>query len=264
MFAEPATAITVRSISLALRTPNWAFPAGLAVSRRIAARVVLGAICLSSSSHFPLKLYSNSKKPVVLPPGRARLSTKPLPTGSIVPANTIGTERLACCNAPTVCSGRGQDHVRRERNQFRRVSANVVGIVRAQTIVDPHVAADGPAKFPEPLQERRIAGLCFRLVRSDGGKHADPPHALALLRARRDRPCCGSATEQHDEVAPFHYPMSPVLPSERIAHVGPPGGAALRDFDPARCGSFAPNRYAPGGLAMSALPPIATELMLGA
>jgi hypothetical protein len=30
---------------------------------------------------------------VVLPPGRARLATKPLPTGSIMPANTIGRVR---------------------------------------------------------------------------------------------------------------------------------------------------------------------------
>jgi hypothetical protein len=30
---------------------------------------------------------------VVLPPGRARLSTKPPPTGSIVVTNTIGTVR---------------------------------------------------------------------------------------------------------------------------------------------------------------------------
>ena len=33
---------------------------------------------LSSSSHFPLNSYSRLMKPVMLPPGRARLSTKPL------------------------------------------------------------------------------------------------------------------------------------------------------------------------------------------
>ena len=99
-FGERANAATARSISLASRmligltsipsdgatiwmAPNWAFPEGLPVSRKTAARVTLGAICLSSSSHFPLRLYSYSKKPVVFPPGRAKLSTKPLPTGSI-------------------------------------------------------------------------------------------------------------------------------------------------------------------------------------
>ena len=74
----------------------------MAGSRRTAARVTPGAICLSSSSHFPLKLYSNCMKPVALPPGRARLSTKPAPTGSATIANTIGTVRVACSNGAMV------------------------------------------------------------------------------------------------------------------------------------------------------------------
>ena len=43
--------------------------------------VTLGAISLSSSNHFPHKLYSNIIKPVALAPGCDRLSTKPDPTG---------------------------------------------------------------------------------------------------------------------------------------------------------------------------------------
>src|SRR5262245_55103412 len=68
--------------------PNCPVPAAIAGSRRTATRVTLGAISLRSSSHFAPMLYSNKTKPVALPPGRARLSTKPAPTGSIVPANT--------------------------------------------------------------------------------------------------------------------------------------------------------------------------------
>jgi hypothetical protein len=45
--------------------------------------------------------YSNSMKPVALPPGSARLLTKPAPTGSGTIANTIGTVRVACSNGPT-------------------------------------------------------------------------------------------------------------------------------------------------------------------
>src|SRR5262245_57578851 len=37
----------------------------------------------------------------ILPPGRARLSTKPAPTGSGVPVNTIGTVRVACSSDGT-------------------------------------------------------------------------------------------------------------------------------------------------------------------
>ena len=71
-------------------------------SRTTATRVTRGAISLSNSSHFALMPYSNAVKPVTLPPGRARLATKPAPTGSITCTNTIGTVRVACCNAATV------------------------------------------------------------------------------------------------------------------------------------------------------------------
>ena len=51
-------------------------------SRRTAARVTPGATSLSSSSHFAADAVFERVKPVALPPGRARLSTKPAPTGS--------------------------------------------------------------------------------------------------------------------------------------------------------------------------------------
>jgi hypothetical protein len=46
------------------------------VPRMTAARVTFGAISLSSSSHFPAKLNSNTTKPVALPPGRATLAAR--------------------------------------------------------------------------------------------------------------------------------------------------------------------------------------------
>src|SRR6478672_11570790 len=60
---------------------NWPIPAMLG-SRMTAARVTSDAICLSNSIHFSLREYSYCKNPVALPPGRAKLSTKPAPTGS--------------------------------------------------------------------------------------------------------------------------------------------------------------------------------------
>ena len=38
----------------------------------------------------------------------------------------------------------------------------------------------------------------------EGSQHADAPHALALLGARRERPRCSRAPEQRDELAPPH------------------------------------------------------------
>ena len=65
------------------RTPTW---------------VTLGAICLSSSSHFALVVYSKFMNPVALPPGRAKVSTKPAPTGSPATGNTIGMVRVRLQN----------------------------------------------------------------------------------------------------------------------------------------------------------------------
>ena len=76
--------------------------------------------------------------------------------------------RSARCGSPAATVPRsschGQDDVRRERDQFGRVFANVVGIARGPADVDPHVAADGPARLLQPLQERRDAGLRFGIV----------------------------------------------------------------------------------------------------
>ena len=63
--------------------------------------------------------------------------------------------RSACCAR----TASGQNDIRRERDQFRRVSANVVGIGRGPTSVDPHIATVGPAQLLQALQERRDAGL---------------------------------------------------------------------------------------------------------
>jgi hypothetical protein len=79
--------------------PNWPVPEVMEGSRMTAARVTPGANCFSSSSHFPLMLYSNSVNPVVLAPGRERLATYPAPTGSLTFTKTIGTVRVAFCTA---------------------------------------------------------------------------------------------------------------------------------------------------------------------
>jgi hypothetical protein len=60
-----------------------------------------GAIPLRSSTHLLGKSGSVVMNPVTLPPGRARLATKPAPIGSATPANTIGISRVVCRNAAT-------------------------------------------------------------------------------------------------------------------------------------------------------------------
>ena len=117
-FGERANAAMARSISPASRTligltstlsdgatawmtPNWPVPEARAGSRRTATRVTPGAICLSSSSHFPLcRIHTHETGGVAARPRKALDETG---ADRIAGAgNTIGTVRVACSNGPTV------------------------------------------------------------------------------------------------------------------------------------------------------------------
>ena len=78
---------------------EWGAVFGLNIA---AMRTVPGAISFSSCRHLPAKGGSKLLKPVMLPPGLDRLATKPSPTGSPIPANTIGIDCVACFRARVV------------------------------------------------------------------------------------------------------------------------------------------------------------------
>src|SRR5262249_11609799 len=56
-----------------------------------------------------------------------------------------------CTERSVGFAARSQNDVRRERDQFRRISATAVGIARRPAGVDPHVATDGPTRLMQPL-----------------------------------------------------------------------------------------------------------------
>jgi hypothetical protein len=57
-----------------------------------------------------------------------------------------------------------------------------------------------PTQFLEGPSKCIDASLCFWIILSICRQHADAPHALGLLRARRERQS-GCAAEQRDELA---------------------------------------------------------------
>ena len=67
--------------------------------------------------------------------------------------------------------------------------------------VHPHVAAIAPTQARKRLRERRELRLHPRIVFVVRVEDADAPHAVALLRVHRERPC-RRAAEERDEVAP--------------------------------------------------------------
>src|SRR6516164_9966602 len=230
LFGPRTKAAIVRSISETSRTltgltstpsdgamdwmaANWAGPEASAGSRSTPARVTVGAISLSSSSHFALSPYSNEVNPVALPPGRAKLSTKPAPTGSGTITNTIvhAARDLQHRRRPRIAGD--EDDIRRERDQFRRISAKTIGLAASPAGLDVHIAPDSPTRLLQALQKCPMARLSERIVGSRVSEHTDAPHPL-LLRARRERP--GSrAADQRDELAALHFRGHSITSSAR-------------------------------------------------
>jgi hypothetical protein len=112
----------------------------------------------------------------------------PLATGSLTFAKTIGIVRVS----PLDGSGRRgpacQDDVGLQADQLLRERSHPIGVTAVPSKVHPHVAAVGPTEVRKRLRERREARLQQRIVFVERHEHADAPHAVALLRARRERP----------------------------------------------------------------------------
>src|SRR5262249_22708164 len=121
----------------------------------------------------------------------------------------------------------------------------------APAIVQTSVLPDAPAQLLQRLGESSHAILSFSIMSGEWGEHTNATHALALLRARRERPRRGGA-EQRDEIPPVHRAILPVLPTGRIAHLGTAGDcrAAAFRFDSCRL------RVRLGPSAMSAQCPV--------
>src|SRR5262249_45099510 len=69
--------------------------------------------------------------------------------------------------------------------------------------VDSHVAPVGPARLLQCLDKCYEAGLPCGIVCGQSHENTDPPHPVALLCRRRERPRCRAA-EKRDEIAPLH------------------------------------------------------------
>jgi len=166
----------------------------------IAARVKRGAISRNSSSHLPPIAPSSLMKPVTLPPGRARLPTKPAPTGSETTAKTTGIVRVSFASAAvtgvvpaSITSGR------RSTNSFAKVCAlSTLALVQRMSIrrlrpstqpnsaspcknATSHVRYSGTSSDqPSRTPIRRIVSICC--ARAASGHAAAPPIKVMNLR----------------------------------------------------------------------------------
>ena len=141
--------------------------------------------------------------PVALPPGRARLVTSPLPTGSATEAKTMGMVLVACLAARAARCDWGHDDINLERNQFGRKSGEPVELPLGISVFNHEVATLDVTEVTQSLTEG-LARLGTR-----GQVLPQPAYSSdlgRLLGVRGDRPPNRRAAEEADELSPSHLP----------------------------------------------------------
>ena len=177
-----------------------------------ATRVAAGTSSRRSSSRFAANSPTKKLIPVRLPPGRARLATRPSLTGSSETAKTMGIVVVAAL-ARECCGGRRSQQSRRLVGEPVRPPAPAVGhIDPPPSDIDRHVLALDIAGILQALAEcaqtvERVRRLGCRGIRS--------PASPAAARAPRAA-SCRRAAEQRDELAPPHS----ITSSARASSVG--------------------------------------------
>src|SRR5262249_20912945 len=91
----------------------------------------------------------------------------------------------------------GQDHVGAQIEQFFGELARMDYVARTPAIDELDIAALDPAERVRARLKTHAPRLPFRVTR-DPHQSAHPPHAIRLLRARRERPSRSAAQKDHE------------------------------------------------------------------
>ena len=116
-------------------------------SRRSPTRTSLGTASLSISSLLVFSSGDKLESPVTLPPGRARLATRPAPTGS--PAFTITMGMVVVALFAANADGRRctHDEINLKTNQVRRKLWQALRLLFGKPILDGDILSLDPAKL---------------------------------------------------------------------------------------------------------------------
>ena len=180
----------------------------------------LGMTSRRSSSRLPSRSGAIELSPVMFPPGRARLGTIPVPTGSPTATMTRGTVDVAFLTA----SAAGVPAVTITSTFAASNSAMSAGkrsyFPSAHRYSMTNVPALGVAMRAQAVA-KRLDEVGFERGRGIAQK-SDARH-FSGLRARRDRPGSGGATEQRKEFTAFQLIVQckSGLPRARITPCAP-------------------------------------------
>src|SRR5262245_61797596 len=200
--------------------------AGLSGRWRIAIRTACGMTSLSSSSRFTVSSVDSMESPVVLPPGRARPATRPLPKGSDAAPMTMG---MFCC-----CLRRadrrytaGHDDIDFRAQEIANQRGYRFDVIAIVAKLVGNVAPFDITEVAHPAHEFLAEWIVAR------GSRPDVPDTRrlarrVLLRAHRERPRDSSTADKRDECAALHSITSSAATSSLSGTVSPSALAVLR------------------------------------
>ena len=111
-------------------------------------------VSLSNSSRFPANTAPMVVNPVMLPPGRAKLSTRPSATGSPPPKKTIGIVRVALLAARASFDPGRDQYVNLETDQLIRQGREPIELIISASVLESYVLTLNIANFTELSPER--------------------------------------------------------------------------------------------------------------
>src|SRR6516162_3977645 len=149
---------------------------------------------------------------------RAAIAHGPRPAGR--------PRKPACRSCYDSRASDGQYDVRLECHQFGCILAHGCGIARAPAIVDADILPDGPTRLLQGLRESGQECVPFSIVCRKRCKDTDAPHAIGLLRPRRERPC-GRPAEQRDELAASDHSITSSARASSMGGMARPSALAV-------------------------------------
>ena len=195
------------------------FPA-LAGLTSTATRVAAGTSSRRSSSRFA----ANSAEkidPVRLPPGRARLATRPSLTGSSLTMKTMGIVVVAALAANAAGASDRDDHGDLSANQFGRQLRQPINLIFGPAVFDRHVLAlDIAVSFRPWRNPRKRSAFARQAMRRRGTRSPASPAA-----ARAPPAATPPRRRAADELAPSHHSITS---SARASSVGGTSRPSIR------------------------------------
>src|SRR5215471_15896430 len=159
------------------------------------------------------------------------VATREGPTGALGSVQDLDKDDWYCVGLDSQCGQSRRsvddDDVRCRAHQLFCQRMRAINVARGPVIVRLDVASCRPTQALQRLAERRNARLCLRIALGKAHQHADAPHALALLRARRERPSGRRAADERHELAAFHHSITSSARASSVAGTSRPSVLAV-------------------------------------